>query len=39
VASWNKIIDPPEGVSSARQSFFMMVDQVEALETPCCTRT
>jgi peptide/nickel transport system substrate-binding protein len=30
VASWNKIIDPPEGVSSARQSFFMMVDKVEA---------
>ena len=30
VASWNKIIDPPEGVTSARQSFFMMVDKVEA---------
>jgi peptide/nickel transport system substrate-binding protein len=29
-ASWNKIIDPPEGVTSARQSFFMMVDKVEA---------
>src|SRR6266705_3692840 len=30
VASWNKIIDPPEGVTSARQSFFIMVDKVEA---------
>ena len=29
-ASWHKIIDPPEGVTSARQSFFMMVDKVEA---------
>src|SRR5438876_11960834 len=29
-ASWNKIIFPPEGVTSARQSFFMMVDKVEA---------
>jgi len=29
-ASWNKIIDPPEGVTSARQSFFMMVDKVQA---------
>src|SRR5437879_5948517 len=28
-ASWEKIIDPPEGVTSARQSFFMMVDKVE----------
>src|SRR5438094_6645475 len=26
-ASWNKIIDPPEGVTSARQSCFMMVDK------------
>src|SRR5207244_6027984 len=30
VASWEKIIDPPEGMTSARQSFFMMVDKVEA---------
>src|SRR5260370_27507470 len=30
VASWNKIIDPPAGLTSARQSFFMMVDKVEA---------
>jgi peptide/nickel transport system substrate-binding protein len=29
-ASWNKIIDPPEGVTSARQSNFIMVDKVEA---------
>jgi peptide/nickel transport system substrate-binding protein len=29
-ASWNKIIDPPEGVSSTRQSHYMMVDKVEA---------
>jgi peptide/nickel transport system substrate-binding protein len=30
VASWEKIIDPPEGVTSARQSFFIMVDKVAA---------
>jgi peptide/nickel transport system substrate-binding protein len=29
-ASWNKIIDPPEGVISARQSNFKMVDKIEA---------
>jgi peptide/nickel transport system substrate-binding protein len=29
-SSWNKIIDPPEGVASARQSQYMMVDKVEA---------
>src|SRR5438067_4385202 len=29
VASWNKIIFPPEGVASARQSNFVMVDKVE----------
>ena len=29
-ASWEKIIDPPEGVTSARQSFFIMVDKVAA---------
>src|SRR4029077_7583819 len=28
--SWNKIIFPPEGVASARQSNFVMVDKVEA---------
>src|SRR5438034_9960264 len=29
-ASWKKIIFPPEGVASARQSNFVMVDKVEA---------
>jgi peptide/nickel transport system substrate-binding protein len=29
-ASWNKLIDPLEGVTSARQSHFMMVEKVEA---------
>ena len=29
-ASWNQIIFPPEGVASARQSNFVMVDKVEA---------
>src|SRR5712691_7352089 len=28
-ASWNKIVDPPEGVTSARQSFYLMVDKIE----------
>src|SRR5205085_516271 len=30
LASWNKIIFPPEGVVSPRQSNFMMVDKIEA---------
>jgi peptide/nickel transport system substrate-binding protein len=29
-ATWNKIIFPPQGVASARQSNFVMVDKVEA---------
>jgi peptide/nickel transport system substrate-binding protein len=29
-ASWQKIVDPPEGVLSARESYYMMVDKVEA---------
>src|SRR3954462_8159303 len=29
-ASWYHIISPPEGVLSVRQSYFMMVDSVEA---------
>jgi peptide/nickel transport system substrate-binding protein len=29
-ASWNEIIFPPEGVLSARQSHYMMVDKIEA---------
>ena len=31
-ASWNEIIHPPEGVTSARESFYVMVDRVEALD-------
>ena len=30
LASWNKIVFPPEGVVSPRQSNFMMVDKIEA---------
>jgi peptide/nickel transport system substrate-binding protein len=30
VASWQKIIHPPEGVTSARESYYVMVDKVEA---------
>ena len=29
-ASWNEIVFPPQGVSSARQSYFVMVDKIEA---------
>src|SRR6266436_5172501 len=29
-ASWNAIVHPPEGVTSARESYFIMVDKVEA---------
>src|SRR5262249_9973648 len=29
-ASWQKIIEPPEGVWSARESYYMMVDKVTA---------
>src|SRR5712672_349033 len=29
-ASWNAIIHPPEGMTSARESFYVMVDRVEA---------
>jgi peptide/nickel transport system substrate-binding protein len=29
-ATWNEIIFPPEGVSSARESWYAMVDKVEA---------
>ena len=31
-ASWNEIIFPPSGVISARQSNFVMVDKVEAMD-------
>ena len=30
VASWRKIIHPPDGVTSARESYYIMVDAVEA---------
>jgi ABC-type transport system substrate-binding protein len=33
-ASWRKIVDPPEGVISARQSHFMMIDKIEAPDQP-----
>ncbi len=29
-ASWNKIIDPPEGVISARRGYYSMIDKIEA---------
>ena len=29
-ASWNEIINPPEGVISARQGYYSMIDKVEA---------
>ncbi len=28
-ASWKKIVDPPEGITSARSSFYVMVDKIE----------
>src|SRR6202140_911111 len=31
-ASWQEIIDPPEGKISARQAFYAMVDKVEAAD-------
>src|ERR1700732_1023433 len=33
-ASWNKIIHPPEGTLSPRESHYMMVDTVEAPDPP-----
>ena len=29
-ASWNKIVDPPEGVISARRGYYSMIQTVEA---------
>jgi peptide/nickel transport system substrate-binding protein len=29
-ATWQKIIHPPEGITSARESYYVMVDKVEA---------
>ncbi len=31
-ASWQEIISPPQGVTSARQAFYVMVDKVEATD-------
>jgi len=31
-ASWQEIISPPNGVTSARQAFYVMVDKVEATD-------
>src|SRR6516165_3239582 len=31
-ASWNKIVDPPEGVISARRGYYSMIDKVEATD-------
>ena len=28
-ASWNEIVDPPEGVISARQGYYSMIDKIE----------
>jgi peptide/nickel transport system substrate-binding protein len=30
VASWNKIVDPPEGVISVRRGYYSMIDRIEA---------
>jgi peptide/nickel transport system substrate-binding protein len=32
-ASWNKIVDPPEGVISARRGYYSMIQTVEAIDT------
>jgi peptide/nickel transport system substrate-binding protein len=29
VASWNKIVDPPEGVISVRRGYYSMIDRIE----------
>jgi len=31
-ASWNHIVDPPEGVISARQGYYSMIDKVDATD-------
>jgi peptide/nickel transport system substrate-binding protein len=31
-ASWNKIVDPPEGVISMRRGYYSMIDKVEATD-------
>jgi peptide/nickel transport system substrate-binding protein len=30
VASWNKIVDPPDGVISVRRGYYSMIDRIEA---------
>src|SRR4051812_13098870 len=30
VASWNSIVDPPEGIISVRRGYYSMVDRIEA---------
>jgi peptide/nickel transport system substrate-binding protein len=32
-ASWNKIVDPPEGVISARRGYYSMIDKIEARDS------
>jgi peptide/nickel transport system substrate-binding protein len=29
-ASWNRIVDPPEGIISARRGYYSMIDKIEA---------
>ena len=29
-ASWNKIVDPPEGIISVRRGYYSMIDKIEA---------
>jgi len=31
-ASWNRIVDPPEGVISARRGYYSMIDKIEAAD-------
>jgi peptide/nickel transport system substrate-binding protein len=32
VASWTKIVDPPEGITSVRRGYYSMIDGIEALD-------
>ncbi|MBV9153239.1 MAG: hypothetical protein JO204_15850, partial [Alphaproteobacteria bacterium] len=31
-ASWNKIVDPPEGIISARRGYYSMIGRIEAVD-------
>ena len=31
-ASWNKIVDPPEGIISVRRGYYSMIDKIEATD-------